>query len=87
MLLHLHSMRQQLLRLVALVTWSPRARVLMEVVDSGKVMDCAAEHSRMLQAAVDDMFEGHMGRAPHFNPMFDVQTAMEVLRTGDNSLG
>jgi hypothetical protein len=82
-LLHyLHSARQQLLRMVALVQWVPKSKALTECVDHGKVLDKAAQHARMLQAAVDDMFAAHVERAGTFNPMFDVQTALEVLTTG-----
>lgn len=83
---YLHSTRQQLLRLVALVQWAPKARVLAECVQQDKVLDIAAQHARMLQAAVDDMFAAHVERAGSFNPMFDVQTALEVLTTGGQSL-
>lgn len=82
MLLYLHSARQQLLRIVALIQWSPKAKALAEIVDHDKVLDQAAYHTRMLQAAVDDMCAAHVDRAGRFNPMFDVQTAEEVLSTG-----
>lgn len=48
-------------------------------------MDTAASHARMLRAATDDMFAAHSERAGRFSPMFDVQTAMEVLTTGVSS--
>ena len=84
-MLYLHSARQQLIRLVPLLTWYPKSKPLMECVGSGKVTDKAASHARMLQAATDDMFAAHSERAGRFSPMFDVQTAMEVLTTGARS--
>ncbi|KAF5834711.1 hypothetical protein DUNSADRAFT_8537, partial [Dunaliella salina] len=41
LLSYFHSARQQLLRLVAIVTWSPKSKALMECVDHGKVLDVA----------------------------------------------
>ncbi len=82
----LHATRQQLLRLVALTQWVPKARALAELVGEGKVLDCAAHHARALQSAVDDAIAGHQERAARFNPMFDVQAALAVLETGDDEL-
>ena len=48
-------------------------------------MDTAASHARMLRAATDDMFAAHSERAGRVSPMFDVQTALEVLTTGVRS--
>ena len=80
LLLYLHSTRQQLLRLLALGSWSSKAKAMAECAVT--VLDRAASHTRMLTAAVDDMVAAHFERAGRFNPMFDVQTAMEVLTTG-----
>lgn len=37
LLSYFHSVRQQLLRLVSLVTWHPKSKALVECVDHGKV--------------------------------------------------
>ncbi|GAX72686.1 hypothetical protein CEUSTIGMA_g142.t1 [Chlamydomonas eustigma] len=83
LLLHLHATRQQLMRLLALVQWSPKAKALTECVDQDKVLDQAAGHARLIHAAVDDMCAAHLERLGRFNPMSDVQTALEVLSTGN----
>ena len=79
---YLHSTRQQLLRLLSLVNWSNKAKALAECVDHDKVMDKAASHARALQAAADDLYSSRVAMLPRYNPMFDVQTAYEVLSTG-----
>lgn len=40
---YLHSSRQQLLRLVALVGWTPKAKALAECVDHDKVREMRSE--------------------------------------------
>jgi hypothetical protein len=87
LMLYLHSTRQQLLRMVALVQWSPKAKALAECVGPDKVMDKAAGHVRMIHAAVDDMCAAHVERVSRYVPMWDVQTALEVMSTGEKRRG
>jgi len=82
---HLHSSRQQLLRLLALGRWSIKSKALQECVDSGKVLDVAAQHARKLSGAADELYAAHMRLLGQPTQIFDVQTAAEVLTTGESA--
>ncbi|KAL6746590.1 hypothetical protein V8C86DRAFT_3149451, partial [Haematococcus lacustris] len=82
LLAYLHSSRQQLLRLLSLLQWHPKAKALAECVAPGKVLDMARQHSQLLESAALEMFEGHARRQPDFSPLFDVPTALEILSRG-----
>eukprot|EP00798_Chlamydomonas_sp_ICE-L_P000493 gene493-1899_t len=82
LLSYLHSTRQQLLRVLVLLQWCKKANALAECVDHGKVLDRAASHAKVLESAVHDMYIAHLERAGKCSPMWDVQTALEVLTTG-----
>jgi hypothetical protein len=79
---YLHAARQQLLRLVDLQQWHPKAKALAACVDTGSALDSSRQHAQLLEGAAMELFEGHVRRQPDFSPMFDVQTALEVLSTG-----
>jgi hypothetical protein len=67
---------------VALVQWHPKAKALQPCVNPQEVLDTSRRHAQLLEAAAVELYEAHNRRQPDFSPMFDVQTALDVLSTG-----
>ncbi|MEW5302003.1 MAG: hypothetical protein WDW36_004818 [Sanguina aurantia] len=79
----LHTSRQLLLRLHTLTSTHPmRWKIILEGVGQGKVLDTIAGHVRTLSAVTSELGGSQGALLPCYSPMFDVQTAMEVLSTG-----
>jgi hypothetical protein len=77
-----HGTRQQLLRSAAIMVDHRKLGVLAQVILPNGVLDIAAQHSRHLQTAADELFKANedlrMGRVPLFN----IPSALDVLSTG-----
>jgi hypothetical protein len=78
----LHSARQQLLRLGALLHDPRKLAVAQRVADQGSVLDAAATHTRALQAAADELFKANADLRWNRAPLFNVLDAADVLATG-----
>jgi len=82
-LLHfLHGARQQLLRLALLSNDPRKVGAVVPLVQPGAVLDVAAKHANALSSAADDLY--HTCQHLKFTrvPLFDVQSALEVLSKG-----
>lgn len=79
---HLHTNRQQLVRLLSLYAWSKKAAPLQCVAGPEGVLDLAAKHSRTLDHVATDLYESYINLRNSTLPKFDVESAWEVLTTG-----
>lgn len=77
-----HSARQQLLRLGALMHDPRKLAVAHRVAEQGSVLDAAAAHARALQAAADELFKANMDLRFNRVPLLNVHDAADVLATG-----
>lgn len=87
MLQALHASRQLLLRLHTVTKYPPnRWKIILEGVEQGKVLDTIAGHVRTLSAVTSEIGGSQGALLPGYSPMFDVQTALEVLSTGEREM-
>lgn len=82
MLGFLHSTRQQLLRLGALLHDPRKLAVAHRVADQGSVLDVAAAHTRALQTTADELFKANSDLRFNRVPLLNVHDAADVLATG-----
>ncbi|CAL8465259.1 g4794 [Coccomyxa elongata] len=83
LLLFLHNTKQRLLRLLIIVKWANKARVVAEV---GRILDVAARQANACRDAADQLAYLHGELEDSRVPAYDVPTALEVLQTGDYAL-
>eukprot|EP00201_Polytomella_parva_P022857 CAMPEP_0175041646 /NCGR_PEP_ID=MMETSP0052_2-20121109/2049_1 /TAXON_ID=51329 ORGANISM="Polytomella parva, Strain SAG 63-3" /NCGR_SAMPLE_ID=MMETSP0052_2 /ASSEMBLY_ACC=CAM_ASM_000194 /LENGTH=696 /DNA_ID=CAMNT_0016304221 /DNA_START=65 /DNA_END=2151 /DNA_ORIENTATION=+ len=81
LLKHLHSTRQQLLRLQILSS-NRRWAVLKECATQKGVLACSSHHALEFCRLDENVKQTSVGRQMFFQPIFDVTTALEVLTTG-----
>ncbi|BDA50233.1 probable mediator of RNA polymerase II transcription subunit 14 at N-terminal half [Coccomyxa sp. Obi] len=83
LLLFLHNTKQRLLRLLIVVKWANKARVVAEV---GRILDVAARQANACRDAADQLAYLHGELEDGRVPAYDVPTALEILQTGDYAL-
>ncbi|EIE23245.1 hypothetical protein COCSUDRAFT_63601 [Coccomyxa subellipsoidea C-169] len=77
LLLFLHNTKQRLLRLLIVVKWANKARVVAEV---GRILDVAARQANACRDAADQLAYLHGELEDTRVPAYDVPTALEELR-------
>lgn len=90
LLLHLHSTRQQVLRMLVLTNWhQQKFKALSEMVEQDRVLDVARRHVETMRELTDNMRKQALSRimTGSYLNMFDVNTALEVLTTGAHAAG
>ncbi|KAK9903582.1 hypothetical protein WJX75_009266 [Coccomyxa subellipsoidea] len=83
LMLFLHNTKQRLLRLLIVVKWANKARVVAEV---GRILDVAARQANACRDAADQLAYLHGELEDTRVPAYDAPTALEVLQTGDYAL-
>jgi hypothetical protein len=82
-----HSTRQQLLRLAALLNDARKLAASQQLQNDDNVLNKCANHARALQQAADELFHANVNLRFNRVPLFNVQAALDVIASGGHSIG
>jgi hypothetical protein len=77
-----HGTRQQLLRSAAILHDPRKFGALAQLAAPNSVLDIAAQHTRHLQTAADELFKTNEVLRTGRVPLFNIPSALDVLSTG-----
>lgn len=83
LLQYLHNAKQQLLRLYMLASWAPKSKVAAQIYSPDHVLQVTADFSSGPQQVADALHATFTQLQGGHQPVFDVQTAWDVLSKGE----